>query len=791
LLTGRYQARFGFDTGPNEDNPNPLLGLPLTETILPQYLKSAGYVSGMIGKWHLGKPSFMFPTLRGFDEFVGFLDGDSIYYNADLYRGYTRFREKTYLTDAFTGEAVSFINNHAAEPFFLYLAYNAPHDPYQTPPDIYMQRVSYIPDPDRRLYAAMVCALDDGVGQVVQTLTANNILNNTLIFFLSDNGAPYWNSFDGTLQSNAPLRGYKLDMFDGGIRVPFAVQWPARIAPHTLYNGIVSSLDIVPTVAAATGISLPADRIFDGLDIMPYLTGEQSAPDRTLYWRWFGLGDTGPLGAFNPIWAVRSGPLKLVVSRAQDTLPPALFDLSQDIGEMTNLADEKPDLVASLSNLHKQWELIALPALWQKDSDNQLLPLVLAGDWNDFNINDTNFPWVFSHTPSPNRIGTPDAYNWLTSTIHVSSSGGDTTPGTHLFNIVADGNFKTQWGGTTINIDGITQVTSYSLNELAPPNSITFQDGYYYSVRLVDTDAQPRPHAFMPLSVMKTSAPPVSIIRTGQSPPEAIPGEPIVVTMTTSEPKSPEERVYLRWSNDWFITSHIIEATAGGDGVTYSATIPPQPAAITCYYTVLTSTADLNPLTTSGFIDELTLAVNGTFSALAIPTPTIVKQPADTKVADGQIAKFQASASGDAPLTYQWRKNGIDIPGATKAVYVSPATTLSDNGALFSAKVTNNRAIIVSRDALLTVQPNPPTIVTEPVDKTVRAGRSTKFSVTASGSVPLAYQWHKDGIDIPGATKATYKTPPTTSGDNGALFSVTVSNSAGSILSRDATLTVR
>ena len=133
----------------------------------------------------------MFPLARGFDEFFGFLGGESDYNNSTIYCGYTQIHETTYLTDAFTQQAVSFINNHAAQPFFLYLAYNAPHNPYQTPPDIYMQRVSYITDPERRLYAAMICALDDGVGQVVQTLTANNILNNTLIFFLSDNGAPY------------------------------------------------------------------------------------------------------------------------------------------------------------------------------------------------------------------------------------------------------------------------------------------------------------------------------------------------------------------------------------------------------------------------------------------------------------------------------------------------------------------------------------------------------------------------------------------------------------------------
>src|SRR5262249_19143369 len=138
LLTGRYQARYGFDSGPREEeNPNPTQGLPLTESTLPQYLKQAGYVSGAIGKWHLGYSSSQWPTARGFDEFVGFPFGISNYYNTNLYRGTVKFFDTTYLTDEFTSEAVSFINNHAAQPFFLYLAYNTPHNPYDTPPAVY------------------------------------------------------------------------------------------------------------------------------------------------------------------------------------------------------------------------------------------------------------------------------------------------------------------------------------------------------------------------------------------------------------------------------------------------------------------------------------------------------------------------------------------------------------------------------------------------------------------------------------------------------------------------------
>jgi arylsulfatase A-like enzyme len=702
IMTGRYQQRFGYEITPIYDTlipQNPGLGLPESEITLPQILRPAGYVCGAIGKWHLGFAPNLFPTERGFDEFFGFLDAEQSYYNTWIWEYGTLVREPTYLTDAFTREAVSFINRHATQPFFLYLAYNAVHKPYDEPPQVYMDRVSYITDPQRQVYAAMAVALDDGVGQVMATLQAENLLNNTLIFFLSDNGAVD-KSFTRT--SNAPLRGYKGDVLEGGVRVPFAVQWTGRLPANVVYDDLVSSLDIVPTAAAAAGVALPTDRGYDGLNIVPYLAGEQVGPVRTLCWRWFGLGPDGPQGSSNTIWGVRSGPLKLVVEKDKDELPPALYNLSDDIGETQDLAAVQPEDVASLTQLFAQWTLNTILPIWQDNTDLVLLPLVLAGDWNGFNKDDSNLPWRLISVTAPDLQGTPDAYNWYTTTVHVATTGGDTTPGTHSFVLTGTGSYSKQWGGVTINIDNTTDLPFFSGHGLGPTNTISFEDGFYYSLRILDADVQPSADSDLKLVVMKTSAPPISVSRTGQTPAIPTPEDPVVVSIGLSQPKSREERVYLRWSIDNFITSHLIEAQ--GSGTSYSATIPAQPAGTLLLYTIITSTADLSGYSASGVIDSLILATTGVFNAVPPTPPQITRQPANARVKVGRTARFQVVAVGGGPLTYQWSKNGAIIMGATNSSYTTPPTTQADNGSLFSVTVRNDNGSTTSNNALLKVR---------------------------------------------------------------------------------------
>jgi len=640
LLTGRYQQRFGHENQPTDDAANPRRGVPAQELLLEQILQPAGYVCGVVGKWHLGVAPNLHPMQRGFNEFFGFLGAQSNYYNAPLLRGTTQITEPAYLTDAFTREAVSFINRHASEPFFLYLAYNAVHTPFDTPPQNYMDRVANITNASRRTYAAMATALDDGVGQVLQALQGQNLLSNTLVFFLSDNGGEN----NPNRARNYPLRGYKHDVLEGGIHVPFAVQWIGRLPGNNVYDKPVWSLDIVATAAAAAGVQLPTDRVYDGFNLIPFLAREQVAPPRTLFWRWFGLGASGPPcggapgisgGSPDTIWAVRSGVLKLVAARGTTSQPASLYNLQTDIGETQDLAGAQPGDVNTLTSLYNQWNSETIPPLWLNNTDADILPLVLAGDWNGYNKGDAKFPWRLTRITAPGVQGTPDAFNWFTNTIHVATTGGDTTPGLHSFALVGGNSYSKQWGGVTINLDGTTSVPFFSGSVLAPTNTITFQNGYYYSFRILDWINQIG--ASMKLAVMKTSAPPVTVRLNGRTPGAPTSGDPVTIGILLNRSKSAEERVYLRWSTDHFISSHMV--AAAGSGLNYSATIPAQPAGTGVQYCVATSTADLSALVTSGTIDPLTLSTssNSHFvvapGANPSPTPTATPPPTPTATA--------------------------------------------------------------------------------------------------------------------------------------------------------------
>ena len=363
LMTGRYQQRFGHEFNPGANRqPNAEIGLPTTETTIADRLRAAGYATGLVGKWHLGGLPKFHPQKRGFDEFFGFAGGAHDYFSlpgASIERGTTVVEEKEYLTDAIGREATSFIERHKEQPFFLYVAFNAVHTPMQAT-EARMSRFASIADEPRRTYAGMLSAMDDAIGRVLNALRANGLEENTLIFFFSDNGGPTMRTTTINASRNAPLRGSKRTTLEGGIRVPFVVQFKGRLPGGRAYELPVIQLDILPTALAAAGVEVASHDSLDGVDLLPYLTAKNPAPPHeTLYWR---LG---------PQIAVRHGDWKLVrydtvVEGAPEfgVTPPRLYNLAKDIGETNDLAASNPDKLKELQGLWDTWNAQLATPLW-------------------------------------------------------------------------------------------------------------------------------------------------------------------------------------------------------------------------------------------------------------------------------------------------------------------------------------------------------------------------------------------------------------------------------------------
>jgi arylsulfatase A-like enzyme len=357
LMTGRYQTRFGHEFNPAGDQ-----GLPLNETTLADRLKAAGYVTGLVGKWHLGAAPQLHPHRRGFDEFFGFLGGAHDYFrSAGILRGTEPVNELDYTTDAFGREAVAFIERHKARPWFLYLAFNAVHTPMQATDDR-LAKFKHIADPQRRTYAAMTLALDEAVGKVRRKLADTGLEKNTLVFFFSDNGGPTMPGTTVNASSNAPLRGSKRTTLEGGIRVPFVISWPGRIKPG-VDGWPVIQLDVHTTALAAAGVEVKPEWKLDGVNLLPYLSGQQQGkPHDVLYWR------------FGQQMAIRAGDYKLVrydtnvdtrTGRGNQPVSEAnLYRLSDDIGESKDLAAAMPEKLKELQTKWDAWNATLAPPLW-------------------------------------------------------------------------------------------------------------------------------------------------------------------------------------------------------------------------------------------------------------------------------------------------------------------------------------------------------------------------------------------------------------------------------------------
>ena len=364
LLTGRYPIRAGVpDNGP---------ALRPTEKTVATLLKTAGYSTGLFGKWHLGSTTDTDPNAHGFDRFYGFHSGCIDYYSHRYYWGEPRvpnyhdlwrdrteiFEDGQYSTELFAREAAQFIRDQRSGPFFAYVPFNAPHYPMHAPKK-YIERFAGLA-PERRTYAAMISALDDGVGLVLRTLRELHLDDNTLVLFTADNGATREAraGLDGkpaTAGNNAPFRGNKFSAFDGGMHVPMIMNWPGVVPKAKVVREVGSHLDLLPTIAKAAGIAPPTDRTLDGSDAIPLAAADAPSTHDAIFW-----SSGGQL-------AVRRGKWKLVKDgKVFDGTPDgnkalagedALFlsNVEEDAGESVNLRRRFPGIVDELATLMEKW----------------------------------------------------------------------------------------------------------------------------------------------------------------------------------------------------------------------------------------------------------------------------------------------------------------------------------------------------------------------------------------------------------------------------------------------------
>ncbi|MGL4552099.1 MAG: sulfatase-like hydrolase/transferase, partial [Gemmataceae bacterium] len=353
LLTGRYQTRFGHEFNGGGGAGGKDFGLPLTETTMADRMKKLGYATCAIGKWHLGGPPKYLPMKRGFDEFYGtvantpFLNPPN-FVDSRVSADVTPVKDDGfYSTEAYAARAVDWLGKQKGKPFFLYLPFNAQHAPLQAPKK-YLDRFPDIKEAKRKLFAGMMSALDDAVGRVLAQIKEMGEEENTLIFFLSDNGGPT----ASTTSNNGPLRGQKATTLEGGIRVPFCFQWKGKVPAGKTYDHRVIQLDILPTALAAAGAKVEAEWKLDGVDLVPNLTGaKEGKPHESLYWR------------FGEQWAVIKGDWKLVASRL-DGKVPRLFNLKDDVGEAKDLSAAQPEKAKELLGDWAAWNKEQKAPLW-------------------------------------------------------------------------------------------------------------------------------------------------------------------------------------------------------------------------------------------------------------------------------------------------------------------------------------------------------------------------------------------------------------------------------------------
>ena len=349
LLSGRYQNRFGFES--NEWAYNP--GMPRSVSLISERLKEQGdYATGYIGKWGITSKRHSYPPKRGFDESYWGQDGNIYFpdtpskYNTQMKRGMEPIELDTYSTDAFGREAIDFIERHEDEPFFLLISYITPHEPMEAK-ESDLERFAHIEDPLRRTTLAMIACMDDNVGNMLELLKEKGLEEDTLIFFLSDNGG-----YPGNGSLNTPYRGTKSQMLEGGIHVPFLMQWKGQLPEGKVYEEVVSSLDIVPTTLAVAGVEAQPEWQLDGVNLLPYIVGRaDGVPHETLFWRYKAWSKKPEQDG----WAIRKGEWMLV-RNGWAKAAPALYHLADDPEQREDLSRTQPERYDDMLKLWSRWD---------------------------------------------------------------------------------------------------------------------------------------------------------------------------------------------------------------------------------------------------------------------------------------------------------------------------------------------------------------------------------------------------------------------------------------------------
>ena len=361
LMTGRYQQRIGLEWAVSYQIFGE--GLPPKEESIARMIHDAGYATAMVGKWHLGYDLDRRPVHHGFGRFFGLLGGNHHYFEhydrkgaPDLFLNDDPIEEEGYSTDLIGRHAAGYMDAMKSGPFFLYVPFNAPHFPFQGPDD-----AERLVTPKkgwqtgtRETYAAMVESLDANVGVILESLDRHGLRDNTLVVFTSDNGGML------PLSRNSPCAKGKGTLWEGGIRVPGIARWPGQIPSGSRSGQVVLTMDWAASMVAVAGGSAPSNRAFDGIDVMPLLTGKEPAQERTVFWR----RSLDPYRKnVQPHRAVRQGEWKYIDEPSGRRY---LYNLSGDVGEEADLSSSKPEKTAAMSRLLDTWEADVDPPLYDQ-----------------------------------------------------------------------------------------------------------------------------------------------------------------------------------------------------------------------------------------------------------------------------------------------------------------------------------------------------------------------------------------------------------------------------------------